>query len=249
MTTGGSSETCIKINGGRDPHANGTFWRGKWQPIVKKGLFTVSCAKTAVPIKVHFEMLSLVAPRDHVLDGGTDWRNLANKTELSLCGLRRQCSLMSNYFDHLLKEVKYVKCSQLLAGTNYLTVTNKSKAVFGNHWLSGSASPVLTATGAWETAIFGPLQNRHPLTDRQKICYGWLSRRPLQLCQIWCTSALGGFWANGWNITEFFLFMTLFTGTHLQVRRVSGFSRMMAQTTRTRARMCLFGASLTLLPI
>jgi len=32
-----------------------------------------------------------------------------------------------------------------------------------------------------------------------------------------------------------------FLGTHLQVRPVDGFSRMMAQTTRTRARTCLFG--------
>ena len=33
---------------------------------------------------------------------------------------------------------------------------------------------------------------------------------------------------------------TLFWGTHLQVRPVDGFSHMMAQTTRTRARMCHF---------
>ena len=37
--------------------------------------------------------------------------------------------------------------------------------------------------------------------------------------------------------------------THLQVRPVDGFSRLMAQTTRTRARMCLLGLSLILLPI
>ena len=37
--------------------------------------------------------------------------------------------------------------------------------------------------------------------------------------------------------------------THLQVRPVDGFSRFMAQTTRIRARMCLLGISLTLLPI
>ena len=36
-------------------------------------------------------------------------------------------------------------------------------------------------------------------------------------------------------------YLYLFWGTHLQVRRVYGFSRLMAQTTRTRARMCLFG--------
>ena len=32
-----------------------------------------------------------------------------------------------------------------------------------------------------------------------------------------------------------------FLGTHLQVRPVDGFSRMTAQTTQTRARMCLLG--------
>ena len=77
-----------------------------------------------------------------------------------------------------------------------------SKCLLSNHGLRGSASPVLTATGLvngrWQ---FRPLQNRHPLTDRQKICHRWLRRRPLKLCQIWCTSDLGSFWANGWNIT------------------------------------------------
>ena len=41
---------------------------------------------------------------------------------------------------------------------------------------------------------------------------------------------------------EFYLFIyTLFSWTHLQVRSVDRFSRLMAQTTRTRARMCLSG--------
>ena len=46
-----------------------------------------------------------------------------------------------------------------------------------------------------------------------------------------------------------FLIYTFFSSTHLQVRPVDGFSRQMAQTTRTHARMCLSGVSLTLLPI
>jgi len=49
---------------------------------------------------------------------------------------------------------------------------------------------------------------------------------------------LGGFWAHGWNITKIIFIYTLFWGTHLQVRRVDGFLRVMAQTTWTRARMC-----------
>jgi len=42
---------------------------------------------------------------------------------------------------------------------------------------------------------------------------------------------------------------TLFSSTHLQVRPADGFSRWMAQMTLIRARMCLLGVSLTLLPI
>jgi len=57
-----------------------------------------------------------------------------------------------------------------------------------------------------------------------------------------------GFWASGWNITNFFIY-TFFSWTHLQVRPVDGFSRLMAKTTRTRARICLLWVSLTLLPI
>ena len=96
---------------------------------------------------------------------------------------------------------------------------------------------------------FGPPQNKHPLTDHQKIWYMWLRRRSLRLRQIWCKSVDGGFWANGWNITKFFFIYTFFSSTHLQVRRDDGFSRLMAQTTRTRARMCLLEVSLTFLPI
>jgi len=69
-----------------------------------------------------------------------------------------------------------------------------------------SASPVLTATGF----VNGRWQNPHPLTDHQKIWYRWLRRRPLQLWQIWCKSVHGGFWANGWNITNFFYLYLFF---------------------------------------
>ena len=39
---------------------------------------------------------------------------------------------------------------------------------------------------------FRPPQNPHPLTDHQKICCLWLSRRPLRLCRISCKSVHGG---------------------------------------------------------
>jgi len=76
------------------------------------------------------------------------------------------------------------------------------------------------------------------------------SATPYSCTKFGARLSTAGFWANGWNRTEFFLFIYApFTGTHLQVRRVDGFSRMMAQTTRTRARMYLFGVSLIWLPI
>ena len=57
---------------------------------------------------------------------------------------------------------------------------------------------------------------------------------------------MGGFWANGWNITSFLF--TLFSGTHLQVRPIDGYSCLIAQTTRTPAMVCLLGVSLILSP-
>jgi len=42
------------------------------------------------------------------------------------------------------------------------------------------------------TYLHRPLQNWHPLTDRQKIVTGDYVGDPLQLCQIWCTSVHGG---------------------------------------------------------
>jgi len=91
----------------------------------------------------------------------------------------------------------------------------------------------------WEMAIFDPQQNRHPSTDHQNLpqVIMW---RPLQLCQNWCTSVHGELMGE-WVKYNQFLSITLFSETHLQVRRVDGFSRTMAQTTRTRTRMCRLG--------
>jgi len=52
-------------------------------------------------------------------------------------------------------------------------------------------------------------------------------------------------WASG-QIGEIltifrFLFIPLFSATHLQVRPLTTFSRLKAQMTRTHARVCLFG--------
>ena len=51
--------------------------------------------------------------------------------------------------------------------------------------------------------------------------------------------------ASGWNIMKIFFTglrrAYLFSSTHLQVRHVDGFSRLMAQMTRTRTTTCLWG--------
>ena len=56
----------------------------------------------------------------------------------------------------------------------------------------------------------------------------------------------GDFWAKGWNITFcvtlfIYLFIIFFSWTNVQKRPLDGFWRAMAQTTRNRASMCLFG--------
>jgi len=114
---------------------------------------------------------------------------------------------------------------------------------YQDHGLRGSASPVLTATGfvngRWQFST--PPQNKYPLTDHQKNWYRWLRRRPLRLRQIWCKSVDWGLLGKSVKYNEFFFIYTLFSWTHLQVRPVDGFSRLMTQTTRNRARMCLLG--------
>ena len=53
--------------------------------------------------------------------------------------------------------------------------------------------------------------------------------------------SVAGFCANRWNITIFYLSKPfLFPWTHLQVRPMNGFSRLTAQTTRTRTMVCVF---------
>ena len=118
------------------------------------------------------------------------------------------------------------------------------------HGLRGSASPVLTATGfvngRWQFSTPHRIHTPWPIT--KKFGTGDYVRGPYGCAKFGANPSMGGFWANGWNITIFFIY-TFFSSTHLQVRRDDGFSHLMAQTTRTRARMCLLGVSLTLLPI
>jgi len=98
-------------------------------------------------------------------------------------------------------------------------------------------------------AIFDPHRIHTPWPITKKFGTGDYVRGPYGCAKFGANPSMGGFWANGWNITKIFFIYTFFSSTHLQVRRDDAFSRLMAQTTRTRARMCLLGVSLTLLII
>ena len=117
------------------------------------------------------------------------------------------------------------------------------------HRLRGSASPVLTATGfvngKWQ---FSTPQNRHPSTDHQTICHRWLCRRPLRLCQTRCISVHGRLLSTWVKYNQNYFYLCPFWGNHLQVRPVDGFLRMMAQTTRTQAKMCHLGQIFYIVP-
>ena len=105
----------------------------------------------------------------------------------------------------------------------------------------------------WEMAIFDPHRIHTPWPITKKFVASDQVGDPYGGAKFGANPSTGGFWKNAWNITKIlfiYLFIyTLFSWTHLQVRPADGFSRLMAQTTRIRARMCLLGVSLTLLPI
>jgi len=110
------------------------------------------------------------------------------------------------------------------------------------HRLRGSASPVLTATGfvngKWQ---FSTTTESTPLNRSPKNVTSDYVGDHYGCAKLGAYPFTGSFWAYGWNITKIIFIYALFWRTHLQVRPVDGFSRMMAQTTRTCARMCLFG--------
>jgi len=54
---------------------------------------------TAEPTEMPFGLWTMVGPRKHVLHGGTHLHNLANMTELSMCG--GNAAFLSNCFDQL----------------------------------------------------------------------------------------------------------------------------------------------------
>jgi len=75
-------ETVIRW--GPDPHAWDNF-EGKGPPLRSMRTFCRELCKKAEPIEMPFGAWSRMAPRQHVLDGGSHWRQLANTTEPSMC--------------------------------------------------------------------------------------------------------------------------------------------------------------------
>ena len=66
----------------------------------------VSPTKTAELIEIPFGFWTWLGPMKHALDGDAHWHNLANMIEPSMCG-GEYCSLLSNYFNHLLCYVSW----------------------------------------------------------------------------------------------------------------------------------------------
>jgi len=120
--------------------------------------------------------------------------------------------------------------------------------------LRGSAGAVLTATGF----VNGRGQFSTPPPGSTS-----LDRSPKNLLLV-ITSATamavpnlvqirprgGGLLAKWVKYNQIFTYLFIpFLGTHLQVSPVDGVSRLISQTTRSRAKTCLLGVSLTLPPI
>jgi len=82
---GGSKELLI-IWRPRSPTRTGNF-EGQMAARCKvQGLSAVSCAKTAEPIEMQFEILSRACPGNQVLYGsGAHWRHLANTIKPPVC--------------------------------------------------------------------------------------------------------------------------------------------------------------------
>jgi len=93
------------------------------RPVVTDGrsVTIVSRARTAEPIEKPFGTLSPVGPRKHVLDRGAHWRNLANRTESSVCGgdaASCQITLTTCYYwENERNQVEHVVCMYTYSAT------------------------------------------------------------------------------------------------------------------------------------
>jgi len=94
----------------------------------------------------------------------------------------------------------------------------------------------------WRRAKFDPHRMEIPEPIAKKFGTVDYVREATPCAKFRANPSTGGFSANAWNITKIFLRYTFFQKL-LQVRLLDGFSRAMAQTTRSHARMCLFGVT------
>ena len=124
------------------------------------------------------------------------------------------------------------------------------KCTFKNR-LRGSTSTVLTAM-----ALLMGDSNFRPPPHRIHTSLDWSPKNLLQVITSAATMAVPNLmqirpWGllGKWVKYNKNLFTNTFWGTHLQVRLIDRFSRLMAQTTRTRGKVCLLGVLLILLPI
>ena len=120
------------------------------------------------------------------------------------------------------------------------------------HSLLGWDSRVLTATGFVQTywnhwySFDPPHKYDLPWPIAKTFCHKWLRRRQIsreKLVHIRPRRLLG----KCVKYNQFFIY-TLFGGTHLRVSPIGRFSCLVAQTTWTRATMCLLGFRLYCCP-
>jgi len=113
------------------------------------------------------------------------------------------------------------------------TIPNLRRAV-AQHCINGDS------LSKWSRAKFDPYRMEIPEPIAKKIGtvdYVW---KATPCAKFRANPSTGGFSANAWTITEIFLRYTFFSENHLHVRPLDRFSRAMAQTTRSHARVCLF---------
>jgi len=117
--------------------------------------------------------------------------------------------------------------------------------IFLDHRLNGSSSPVLTAT----SLSYGKAKNSTPhrikTPDPIKIKFVRVDYvgEGTRLAKFYANPSKGASRQMGEIYSKNFLAVHIFffSETHLQVRPFGRFLRAMAQTTRSRTRMCLLG--------
>jgi len=101
-----------------------------------------------------------VDPRKHALDGGAQWRNLANMTEPSTCG--SNAAIVSNYSDHLFHFFTW----QRLTGP----ISTKTSSQAGT--LHSAFFNIMTTT-----TVLQPFFRDHPGEPVPEECFFW---------SLWC---------------------------------------------------------------